>query len=304
MSSSINTGLIPDTDDPQGAGETVSTTAQLGGVSAFLSDGFTVKEGNTDDARYVNKSGSTYVGWGWKFNGGTTSTNNDGNASSTVQVNSDATMSIVQWEGTGSAQTVGHGLGVKPAFVLIKNFDTICEWNVWHKSFSVNEYMRFDESAGIYTASSGGDFWPNGITTSVIGLGAHSGNNQNGMTIIAYFFAEIDGWFATGRYGGNGNTNGPFIYTGFSPAWLVIKRTDSTSAGLHLDVVRSPQNVNNNGLETSNNNAESADETAFNVDILSNGFKIRASESTLNNGSGNYIYYAFSEYPFKVANAR
>ena len=283
--------IFPNTDDDEQNEGSASLTS-------FNADGFTHgSRGNS------NESNDAIVSWHWKFNGGTTSTNNNGNAASTVQVNSDAKMSIVQYEGTGSAQTVGHGLGVKPAFVLIKNFDTTVEWVVWHKSFSVNEYMRFNEQTGIYTASSGGDFWPNGITTSVIGLGAHSGNNQTGMTIIAYCFTEVDGWFSTGRYNGNGSTDGPFIYTGFSPAWLIIKRTGN-HAGVLLDVVRSPQNVNNNGLELGNSNGESADEVAFNVDILSNGFKVRSAEGTVNNGSGNYIYYAFAEFPFNFANAR
>ena len=172
---------------------------------------------------------------------------------------------------------------------------------MWHKSFNNTQYMRFNEGGAILTET---NFWGTGnITNLVIGLGGHNENNESGETHIAYCFAEVDGWFSTGRYSGNGSTNGPMSYTGFSPAWLLIKRTNSHS-GLLLDVVRSPQNVNNNGLEFTNSNPESADEPAFAIDILSNGFKLRSAENTVNNGSAEYFYHAFAEFPFNFANAR
>ena len=280
--------------------DTNQQETRSGHFNSFDSDGWTM---NTSDQN-VNANGTNYSSWHWNM-GSSSSTNNDGTAASTVMVNSDASMSIVQYEGTGSTQTLGHGLGKKPSLILIKNFDTTIEWVAYTVVFGVNNYWRPNENAGKYTASSGTDFWPGLVTTNVFGVGNHSGNNQNNHTYIAYCFAEIEGYSIVGEYMGKAQTEGPFIHCGFRPGWIWVKGLTGAGAShgsAIWDTARNPYNVSQATFEPNNANREVTD-AEYSCDILSNGFKLRYA-SNITNGVGDYLFIAFAECPMKYANAR
>jgi hypothetical protein len=268
------------------------------GLTAFTADGY-----NLGSSTNHNVSGHTYVGWNW-LAGNSTSTSTAGSVNSTVSVNTTAGFSIVGFtapSGTGNF-TAGHGLGVTPAMVIVKTRDSsAAPWYTWHNTFSnlTDDYMRLNATSAKQTQSSG---WGAGMTSSVIGLRA-------GYTTvatedhIAYCFAEVEGYSAFGSYTGNGSTDGPFVYTGFRPAFVVIKETTSTGSWVMLDTTRSTYNViNNDSLWANLSSAEGGSASYF--DMLSNGFKIRDTDSDKNSSGQTYIYMAFAENPFKNANAR
>ena len=303
VSSSINTSLFTDQTDSEGGGDNVTTTAQLGGVSAMLSDGFTVKEGSsTDDARYVNKSGNTYVAWQWKANGGsrTTFTESGNNPGGGRQANTTAGFSIIDYTGTGTEGTVAHGLGAVPHVMIFKRRNSAADWTVYHHkntSEPATDFLILNEgNATQDVASVFNDTEP---TSSVFTVHEAGKVNTDGDTFISYCFTEIQGYSKFGSYKGNGSstvTNGPFIYTGFKPAWTMIKRSDASSDGWYIhDSTRGPNNVIDKSFRANVNNAESGE----NIDFLSNGFAIRiGANNNFNNASGTYIYLAFAESPF------
>ena len=274
------------------AEETVS------GVTAFNTDGFTLGSNGT-----ANLNGATFVGWQWKANGGTTSSNTDGDINSTVQVNSDAGFSIVTYTGNFTAtQTVGHGLGVRPNLVIIKNRDTAVDWVVWTSELTSGNFLKLNSDAA---QSSSSRIYQNGYTTSTFGIGANNTVNKSGDDLVAYCFAEKQGYSKFGSYIGNGSGtsdgtfNGPFVYLGFKPAWVLIKRS-SYSAGdgwTLFDNKRGPINYNQNKLNPASTAAESG--AVYDaVDFLSNGFKIRTGRAGANASGSTYIYMAFAENPF------
>ena len=293
VSSSINTGLFSDQTDSEGGGDNVTTTAQLGGVSAMLSDGFTVKEGNTDDARYVNKSSNTYVAWQWKANGGTTSSNSSGtNITSTVQANTTAGFSIVTFTGTGNdGDSYGHGLTSAPELVIPKKRSGTSNWQGYAFDGGNSQYWylnlnnAFASTSGNSAASS----------SSVITTDGSGDSNPSGGTVVSYCFHSVQGYSKIGRYKGNGDTDGPFVYTGFKPAWIIFK---STSATGHWQIYDNTRETFNDGtqpaLKASGNDAE----FTKNVDILSNGVKLRDTTSDANADGVTYLYMAFAEHPF------
>ena len=273
------------------AAEAVQTDGD--GITSLNSDGFSLGFGNSNS---WNQSGNTYVGWQWKANGGTTSSNTDGNTTTTVQANQDAGFSIVTYTGTGSSsQTMGHGLGVTPNIVLTKNRSgTGRAWsfngNFGGLIYGTNKLILNQTSA--LTADT------NDVTaassTTFTG-GGSNGVNANGVTYVAYCFAEKQGYSKFGSYVGNGNANGPFVYTGFKPAFVMIKKSSSTGQWLLFDNARDPSNKVFHQLRIITA-AETT--TTHDIDFLSNGFKIRDTVSN-DNGSGNtFIYMAFAENPF------
>ena len=257
-------------------------------ISSLNSDGFTVQ----NDLK-VNSSGSTYVGWCWDANG-TGASNTSGSITSTVSANTTSGFSIVSYTGTGANATVGHGLGVTPKMIIIKGRDTAYDWIVWFSGFSTTQRIILNSSGAISTGQ-----WNTLPTSSVFGLGTHLNINQSGSALIAYCFAEIKGYSKFGSYTGNGSTDGTFIYTGFKPAFIMIKRTDTGDEWQMTDAKRNVTNgANNASLKANASASETVNSTWTLVDLLSNGFKQRYTDSLMNASGGTYIYMCFAENPF------
>ena len=192
-------------------------------VQAFNTDGFQVGTAST-----VNENSETYVAWQWKANGGTTSSNSSGSITSTVQANTTAGFSIVSFTGNATAgQTVGHGLGVKPEIILCKNRSNGNNWNVYAEPVdnTGNNYLSLNGTVG---KESDYNMWNDTApTSSLITLGNRNETNGNSHNMLFYCFNSVKGYSKIGSYEGNGNANGPFVYTGFKPAFLIIKRFDA-----------------------------------------------------------------------------
>jgi hypothetical protein len=258
-------------------------------LTSFDSDGFTV---NTDGG--TNGSGQTYASWNWLANG-TGSANTDGSISSTVSANTTSGFSIVSYTGTGANATVGHGLGVAPKMVIVKNRSSVYDWVVWQASFAGTEYMVLNKTDAKGTATA---VWNSTIPTStVFSLGSNAAVNESSATQIAYCFAEKTGYSKFGSYTGNGNADGTFVYTGFKPAFIMIKRTDTTGNWTMFDNKRDGFNCDQAQLKPNTSDAEDAGSASTFLDILSNGFKCRNTASDKNASGGTYIYMAFAEAP-------
>jgi len=276
--------------------ETHDTTAEVTettALTAFNSDGFTVgSEAN------VNQSGRPYVAWAWDA-GTSTVANNSGSISSQVRANATAGFSVVNVPGyTYPTKTAGHGLGVEPHFIITKSRGVSNPWIIYHKSAGANTYFQFDTGAG-YTGVAG--VW-SGVTSTVFPL--NSGVNQQ-TDIVAYCFAPVVGYSSFGTYTGNGSgSDGPFVYTGFRPRFLMVKRTDNTANWFVLDTARNTYNAVNSYLMPNSSSAEDSNNSTVNTDFLSNGFKLRATTDALNTSSATYIYAAFAESPFNYSRAR
>ena len=260
-----------------------------GGIIGFHSDGF-----NVGHRFYgTNDNGYTYVGWQWKANGGTTSTNNDGSTASTVQANTTAGFSIVTFSrSAGGTITVGHGLGKKPDWIIVKSRQTSNNWVVTHKSLGTEMQDYYMILNGTDASSNSNDIFGGEPTTSVFSTTNNVASNDNQ---VAYCFTEIKGYSKFGSYTGNGNADGAFVYTGFKPAWLMIKRTDSANHFLLFDIKRDISNVGEKWLRADTTDAES---TGIYWDGLSNGFKARTNDPIINASGGTYIYMAFAEHPY------
>jgi len=269
-------------------------------LSSYDTDGFTI--GTSDGA--INDT-QTYVAWQWKCNGGTTTTNDAsatsvGTIDSVYQANTTAGFSIVTWTGTGSNGTIAHGLGVVPQLIISKSRGHGENWAVYHQnsnSTPEDYYLALDDTrAATDSAVVWNDTAP---TSSVISIGTQDKINKSGSTHIAYCFNEIKGYSKFGSYTGNGNADGTFVYTGFKPAWLLVKRFDTSGNSWYLfDSARNEFNVVDNILRPNINNEELTDDTGTNLDFVSNGFKTRTTSADTNNSGGTYIYMAFAEHPF------
>ena len=263
-------------------------------VTSFDSDGFTL--GNGDTA--VNNNAQRFVTWNWKANGGTTSSNTDGSITSTVQANTTAGFSIVTYTGTGSAGTVGHGLGATPAMIIQKNRDSSANWSVRHHKTTNNyDFLNLNLNSA---ATANDSIWTQtNPTTSVFSIGTASAINQSGQDQVCYCFAEKKGYSKFGKYMGNGNTNGTFVYTGFKPAFVMQKRIDSTGSWHILDGTRNSFNETDNYAYADLSYAE-YNGSNDGMDFLSNGFKLSNTYTGLNASgySSKYIYAAFAENPF------
>ena len=275
---------------------TSAETDMTQGLKSFDSTGFTL-----GTAASVNTSSDTYVGWAWKAG---TAFSNDASATgvgtidSTGSVSTKAGFSIISYTGTGSNGTVAHGLEAVPKMIIVKGRTNTYDWIVWHNTFNASERLRLnttdDKEAGN---------WNTLPTSSVFGLGTHLNINQSGDDFIAYVFAEVESYSKYGSYSGNGSSNGPFIFTGFRPAWLMVKRTDSTTSWYIYDNKRDNINLAGTLLQADNDAAE-AESTTNAFDFYSNGFKARGTGGTVNASGGTFIYMAFAEMPFKYANGR
>ena len=263
-----------------------STTDTL--LKSFDSDGFTV-----GDNASTNYNTYTLVSWGWKANGGTTSTDTTSSITSTVQVNSDAGFSIVTYTGDGTtAGGFGHGLGVAPSVVFVKRRNTAADWCVYHKGMGADYFMKLNT-----TDAQASGVWQ-GIAPSSTRVTVYQGGlvNGNGDTYVAYCFAEKQGFSKFGSYKGNSSTDGTFVYLGFKPRWVMIKSTSSGVGWFMHDTKRSTTNVMDDYLRADVSSQEGISST-INIDFLSNGFKLRYNNNT-NFSSHNYVYMAFAENPF------
>jgi hypothetical protein len=269
--------------------DTESTDAQA--LKSFNSNGFTV--GTDGD---VNTSSDTYVSWNWKA--GTSFTNDAsatgiGTIDSAGSVNTTAGFSIVSYTGTGSNGTIAHGLGVSPSWIVTKKRSATGSWVVYHKSQGATKFGILDTTASFGTSSS---LWNNTEpTSSVFSVGTDADTNGSSATFIAYCFAEKKGYSKFGSYTGNGNADGTFVYTGFKPAFVIIKRSSGVESWYTFDNKRDTFNVVSHGLVPNQNIAE-FDASA--LDFTSNGFKIRTSAVNYNTSGDTYIYMAFAENPF------
>jgi hypothetical protein len=262
-------------------------------VTAFGSNGFTVGSNNG-----ANGSSDNLVAWQWKANGGTTTdgSSSDSVSTSNYQANTTAGFSIVTYTGNATAgATVAHGLGAVPKWIIVKDRDAAKNWVNYHQSIGNDRSIALN-TTDAQTAST--DHWHNTTpTSSVFYLGNYSHVNANSDKYVAYCFAEIQGYSKFGSYTGNGSTNGPFVYTGFKPAWVMVKKSGSgTAAHWRIsDSTRSTFNPADHQLSPSSSGAEFNEND---MDLLSNGFKIRQSSVYPNESAVQFIYMAFAENPF------
>jgi len=274
--------LVPNSTD----GET--TQAQY--VKSFDSNGITF--GTDTD---INANGATAILWGWKAGNSSGSSNTDGSITSTVSVNTTAGFSICKWAGSGANATIGHGLGAVPKLIITKSMAGSTSWCVYHASLGNTKtiFLESDGSGNTHIA-----YYNNtSPTSSVFTVGTDSGVNHSGNNMIAYCFAEKTGYSKFGQYTGNENVNGTFVFCGFKPAWVMIKRTNSANHWTMYDNKRLGYNNDNKVLYAN----ETAAEEELEIDLLSNGFKCKNTDNKVN-GSGNpYIFMAFAEEPL-VAN--
>jgi len=262
-------------------------------ITSLDSDGFSL--GSNGNA---NENTETYVAWCWKA-GGTAVENTDGSITSTVSANTTSGFSIFTYTGTGAAGTVGHGLGVTPDMIIFKGRNTTSDWPVYHEVSS-------DGTLGFPLLNSSGAnvgnspfTWNSSVFTFT---SSSSYSNTSGTNYIAYAFNSVEGFSKIGSYTGNGSTDGPFVYTGFRPAFVMVKRTDSTANWQIYDTGRDL--FNSAGLGLSSNGSAAESDGGEDFDILSNGFKARDTAGARNGSGGTYIYMAFAESPFKYSSAR
>jgi hypothetical protein len=286
----------------------------LRGADKYLSSNQTAAEGT--DATFLASfnpngfsmgtanyaSGRTVVGWQWKANG-SGSTNTSGSITSTVSASTTSGFSIVTYTGTGANATVGHGLGVAPKMVIVKGRNTVSNWVVWQSTFSGDGYILLNSTGG---QSTGATIWNSTVPTStVFSVGTNASVNESADPKVAYCFAEISGYSKAFSYTGNGSADGPFVFTGFRPAYVMIKCTNGTYNWIVFDNKRSGFNVNNDQLYPNTSGAEDAGGSGAQfIDLLSNGFKLRNTAADKNAIGGTYIGMAFAEAPQKFSLAR
>jgi hypothetical protein len=257
------------------------------GLTAFTSDGFTLGTDNN-----ANGSSNTYVSWCWDANGAGVS-NTNGSISSTVSANTTSGFSIVSYTGNGTVgATIGHSLGVTPKMIIVKNRTSVSDWMVWFTGFTSNQGLNLNNSGATFTSA---NTFISSVGSSTFAIGNSSLVNTNTNTYIAYCFAEVKGFSKFGSYTGNGSADGTFVYTGFSPAFVICKSSSGAFSWVIKDSKRPSYNPASNYLYAQSTNAEATD-IAF--DFLSNGFKTRATGSDTNGSGGTYIYMAFASNPF------
>ena len=272
----ITKNIYPNSTDGQ---DTVSS-----GITAFGSDGFTLGANNG-----FNENSATFASWNWKANGAG-SANTNGTVNSTVSVNSTSGFSIVSWTHNGSANyTVGHGLGATPKMILAKTTSASANWDIYHANITSGNRLILNSTGGQVSG-----YWgANTVNNNTFSIGSDLASN--GTTMIAYCFAEKQGFSKFGSYTGNGNADGTFVYLGFKPAFILWKKSSASGNNWSIfDNKRDTYNATNHYLLPNLNNAEG---TSDSCDLLSNGFKWRSTDGG-SNGSGNtFIYMAFAEEP-------
>ena len=264
-------------------------------VTSFNSNGYTL--GANDYG-----TGVTLVDWCWKA-GGTAVSNTAGTITSSVSANTTAGFSVVTYTGSGSSSTVGHGLGAVPSMIIVKRRDVADNWAVYHASLGNTIAMFLNLTQAQYVNAV---YWNNTSPTStVFTVNSASEVNTNGGSYVAYCWSPVAGYSAFGSYTGNSSADGPFIYTGFRPRWILVKSSSNASTPWQIfDTSINPYNTAVNNIVANSAVAEPYD-TASPIDFLSNGFKLRGGASSWNNyNTGTWIYAAYAENPLKYANAR
>jgi len=268
--------IIPNKTDAE------STTTDL---ASFDTNGFTVGSN-------LNSSGEGgLVGWSWKANGAGSS-NTDGDITATVSASTTSGVSISQYTGTGSNATVGHGLGVAPKVVMIKNLSRAEDWLVGHNSIGFTKFLSLNLTNASQAVSN--RFNDTAPTNQVFSVGTSDGSNKSGDSHVAYCFTPIRGFSAMGSYIGNGSTNGSYIHLGLKPAFIIIKK-DATDSWFMYDNKRGDINTNAKTLKADSNGVEGT--SGKEIDFVSNGVKIRNSNNSINTSGSTYIYMAFAEEP-------
>ena len=272
---------------------TAAEVTNATGITGFLSNGFSIGTGY---------AANTHVAWQWKA-GGAAVTNTAGTITSQVSANTAAGFSIVTYTGTGlnSTSTIGHGLGVVPAMIIVKDRGSVVNWAVWHKGLTgANNVL---EGLNTTSAATSQSVWNGSAaaytpTSSVFHVYGSGNMTNNATAHVAYVFSEVSGFSKFGSYTGNGSTDGPFVFCGFRPRYVLIKRTDTTSHWRVVDTARSAFNAAGLDLYPNLSNAEGS--VAF--DFLSNGFKPRVTDPDYNASGGTYIFMALAENPFGASN--
>jgi hypothetical protein len=286
------------------SGETDAEATDTNSLTSFDSDGVTLGSSASSNATSV-----TSVGWNWKA-GGTASSNGDGDITSSVSANTTAGFSILTFSGdSDKTSTVGHGLSQSPELIIIKGTSSVQEWSVWHSSFPVDSviYLNSDGAAGLGNNDGRFDVLP---TASVFTPGEAQNTNATGVDYVSYCFHSVESYSKVGSYTGNGATDGPFIYTGFRPAFIMVKLTTAASGQwVMFDDKRDPDNPTDLVIYANLSAADTDVSSYYPYDLLSNGFKSRipagnGNEANYNSSGQTYIYLAFAESPFKTSNAR
>ncbi|BAQ91547.1 hypothetical protein [uncultured Mediterranean phage uvMED] len=270
------------------AEQTVANT-----LTSFNSDGFTL---GADTNSYVNRGSSpnTYASWNWKANG-SGSSNTDGSVSATVSASATSGFSIVKYTNpsSGSPFTVGHGLGRPPKMIIVKNLSASQTWGVWHTGIGFGKYLRLDS----YTAEASANLV---TATSNTTFSTYQDHHSTGNELIAYCFADINGYQKASSFVGTGNTNGAFCYTGFLPKFVLYKKTTGSNSNWQLwDSARDPHNEAISAIHPDASAVPSTDEG---IDILSNGFKIKGDQAHTNESGVTFIYYAVADVPLVSSN--
>ena len=265
-------------------------------LTAFNSNGFSL--GNT--AYDFNISGNNYVGWQWKANGSAV-TNTSGSITSQVNAGTSQGFSVVTYTGNGVNATVGHGLGVAPKMVIIKSRTATSGWTTYFHTLGAGNFLSLNSTAG--STASIYPFNNTAPTSSVFSIGVTgNGTNNTGATYVAYCFSEVAGFSRFGSYTGNGSADGPFVFLGFRPAFVLLKNASTTGQWHNMDNRRSNSfNVVDGQLYANLSNAEGIGAT---LDFSSNGFKLRTNSADINGSGNTIIFAAFAENPFKNSLAR
>jgi len=288
------------TDSVRGVTKALSTSAQdiestdANGLTAFSTDGFTVGI----DTNYSDTTGSGMAAWNWKADGSTTVTNDTGSIESEVSANTTAGFSIVTWDGTASAGTIGHGLTQIPDLIISKGRTGSADsWGTRWVPLG-NKLLSLNTTAQPATST---NYWNDtDPTASVWSVGSDGKTNVSG-DMVAYLFHSVEGYSKVGSYVGNGNADGAFIYTGFRPSYVICRNATLVASWMQYDATRSPYNILDARFMP---NTVDAEGSADSFDFLSNGFKNRTSNANFNADASTYVYVAFAKYPFKYANAR
>ena len=273
-----------------------SAAEETGTVITYNSTGFGIGSGAEN-----NTNATTNVGWFWKANGGTTAsfTESGNNPGGTHQANTTAGFSIVAYTGTGGAGTVSHGLSVTPKMIMVKRTSGVADWMVYHASNTSAPETDFLELNTTDATSDNTRWNDTAPTTSVFSVGTDDAVNGDAETYLAFVFADVQGYSKFGKYVGNGNASGPFVYTGFKPAFVMVKCASAAASEWQIyDHKRPGYNFPNYNLSPNNTTAEYTGESYHNMDILSNGFRVLLTDVAVNKSGETYTYMAFAEHPF------
>ena len=264
---------------------------------SFDADGFTVGSTHTG----TNSNGDEFVAWCWNA-GSSTVSNTDGSITSSVRANPTAGFSIGTYTGTGANATVGHSLNAAPEMILVKSRNYTDSWHVYHVGMSNTHFLRLETADNRTVRDTA---WQDTTPTStVFSIGTDNGVNSSTKSILFYAFTSVEGYSKFGSYTGNNNANGPFVWCGFKPALVIFKKSSASGdPWLIYDSGRNEYNPASERLAANTDGIEYSS-TTYAIDILSNGFKIRTSDTSWNANGATFIYLAFAESPFKYSNAR